>query len=249
MDNDEYGKAPSDVVDLAQELIDLYHPSLQDAGVGMLFRYKTTMVNGRVTLGKAKKLPKDVAVWLRLDFIIWLDADWYLNHLSQFQRRALIDHELCHCYKMDDAANIRPHDIEEFAVIIQRYGFWQPNPTANVERAIQRRFEFVANHGKVEALDPKYLHFLFDLESLEPPPVKEEEAATEEATEEATPDVPTLFDVSADDDVVIPHGRDPLDQPVETEGGDVLDQVGDLLDGKEEDDASSRSAPLHPQDD
>lgn len=46
--------------------------------------------------------------------------------LTDAQRIALIDHELCHC-EVDDDGNLyaRPHSIEEFTEIIERHGLWK----------------------------------------------------------------------------------------------------------------------------
>lgn len=47
--------------------------------------------------------------------------------MDKRQRRALVDHELCHCRLEGDDPEIVPHDIEEFNVIIQRHGVWLPS--------------------------------------------------------------------------------------------------------------------------
>jgi hypothetical protein len=44
--------------------------------------------------------------------------------LNEVQRRALVEHELCHCDTTPDAmeACLRPHDVEEFRAVVARYG-------------------------------------------------------------------------------------------------------------------------------
>jgi hypothetical protein len=48
--------------------------------------------------------------------------------MSNAEREALIDHELCHMkYNTGDEAStysLREHDIQEFAAIIARHGLW-----------------------------------------------------------------------------------------------------------------------------
>lgn len=124
----EWSRASDFVIEIAQELIDLYHPTLQDARIAFLFREEAPMSNGKATLGKAAKVN---AQWKPLlqeefDFVIWFAHDrWEL--LDRRQRRALVDHELCHCRLVDGEPTIVAHDIEEFNVIIQRHGEWLPD--------------------------------------------------------------------------------------------------------------------------
>jgi hypothetical protein len=59
-----------------------------------------------------------------LDGFIWLALDFWVN-AGPIQKRALIDHELCH-FEVNNAGELtlRGHDIEEFREIIHRYGLW-----------------------------------------------------------------------------------------------------------------------------
>jgi hypothetical protein len=61
-------------------------------------------------------------------FVIVISADTW-KRLDERQRRALVDHELCHCVvSYDDdgmpVLSTRTHDIEEFGSIIDRHGLW-----------------------------------------------------------------------------------------------------------------------------
>jgi len=134
-----YYEVTEDVIKMADELIDLYHESLLDANIGIIFRDEAPTTNGRATLGKARKVTAEWKVHLDLDFVIWLAHDEW-SCLTDHQRRALLDHELCHCqyYGVDMSAKIRPHDIEEFNAVLQRWGFWWPN-SKPTELAIQGR--------------------------------------------------------------------------------------------------------------
>lgn len=228
--------APDEVVELCEELVTLYHPSLEDASIGLLMRTEKIISNGMVVLGKAKKLPKDVARFVELDFIIWLDYGYWLTVLTPFQQRALLDHELCHCHLPEKGdPKIVPHDIEEFNVIFKRYGFWRPNAGRATEQAIQSRMEFVAQSGKVKAIDPAALREVLLGEVLEGYAAKMERAFAKPVTDEDTdtepsdppPGYPSIFD--ADDR--------PAEQPANDQ--DILDQVDHLFDdegndGKEE---------------
>lgn len=151
----EWEEAPAEVVEIAEKLIALYHPDLTDASIGLLFRSEAPVSNGKITYGQCKKVGKDVAVFLDYDFLIWFAADSW-GGLSERQREALVDHELCHAaFKADHSPYIRPHDFEEFDCIIERHGFWRPNGDRTVI-AVQRAFPLDgAKRGKVEAVDMK----------------------------------------------------------------------------------------------
>ena len=123
----EWRKAPDHVLDIVRRLIDLYHEPLKDARIGVIMRSEAPVTGGRITYGKAERVSAKAQVHVPYDFIIWLANDGYQS-LAPLQREALIDHELCHCqWGMDTGASIRPHDVEEFTEILQRYGYWWPH--------------------------------------------------------------------------------------------------------------------------
>ena len=118
-----------------------YHEDLVDARIALAwcFSWKAD-VDGRIVLGQCKKasdLDRELAAY---DFIIllnrtfWSDAD-----VSDAQRRALLDHELCHgALKLDPETGepvedergrkvyrLRKHDLEEFTDIVERHGLYK----------------------------------------------------------------------------------------------------------------------------
>jgi len=94
----------------------------------------------------------------KYDFLIWVSyEDWMA--MSPTKRKALIDHELCHCqYDSDERkATVRPHDIEEFAEIIERYGFWSvglQDAAPAIEKARQMSLPGTTRSGEVVAASP-----------------------------------------------------------------------------------------------
>jgi hypothetical protein len=152
----KYSTAPDEVIDIANELIEAYHPGLADAYIGFLMRLDEVKRKGMVVLGQASKVTPAHRMFMHYHFIIWISAPNYVS-LTELQRRALIDHELCHCEydgtKETNQASILPHDIEEFDVILRRYGFWRPGGK-RTENMIQKRFAVEAAAGKVSAIDP-----------------------------------------------------------------------------------------------
>ena len=123
-----------------RELIDEHHAELTEARFALAWNLSWAPdVDGRVTLGKCKKasdLDRELAAF---DFVIILRRDFVEDpSVTDLQRRALIDHELCHAAVarrvsgepiIDEAGRlcyrIRKHDIEEFAEIVERYGTYK----------------------------------------------------------------------------------------------------------------------------
>lgn len=160
----EWIKATDEVIDIARELIGQYHPSLEDASIGFLFRSEAPISNGKATYGKAKKISEADAIFMDYDFIIWLAQDMW-DRLTPAQKTALVDHELCHCHLGDDdKPKILPHDIEEFNCILQRHGFWWPSSHITVEAIQHSLLPLGERRGKVEAVTITATRH-FDIES------------------------------------------------------------------------------------
>jgi len=119
-----WSEASASVIEMAKELIDEFHPHLKEARIGFIFRDEAPVSRGNYTLGKATKVSERMKVLIDLDFVIWIAEDVW-EKLDTERRRALIDHELCHCrYDPADGASIRNHDVEEFVDVVERHGFW-----------------------------------------------------------------------------------------------------------------------------
>ena len=117
-------EVPQNVLDMASGIIEANHPDLLDARIGFIFRSEAQTGNGKQTWGKAQKVSDKLKVYLDFDFLIWLARDVWAG-LSANQKMALLDHELCHCLYEDGKLSMRPHDVEEFTEIIDRYGLWR----------------------------------------------------------------------------------------------------------------------------
>ncbi len=135
----EWWQVPEMVTQMAEDLIANYHPSLHDARIAILFRSEAPITNGKVTLGQASKVTdrwRPLMKDMEMHFVIWLAQDRW-DVMDKRKRRALLDHELCHCYLDNDGkAQLHPHDFEEFAVIIQRHGYWTDG-LERLDRTIQ----------------------------------------------------------------------------------------------------------------
>lgn len=138
----EYREAPV-AATIARDLIAAHHEHLADARIEFVFRDKANKSHGRIVLGTARKVgglnaylaraittePEDLEPGPPF-FLIELALDQWLE-LDDNGRRALVDHELCHCLAaVDDETgelvlSTRGHDLEEFTEIVDRHGLWK----------------------------------------------------------------------------------------------------------------------------
>ena len=133
-----YWRAPDGVVDLARDIIESHYPHLEDARILFLFRETAQESCGKVVLGKASLCSAREQAIAREAFAFKIELAWdYWQAADEAFRRALLDHELCHCTVRKDAWAIRSHDIEEFAVIVERHGAWTSDVGAFVGRVQQ----------------------------------------------------------------------------------------------------------------
>jgi predicted metallopeptidase len=119
---------------LGEMLVDAHHPHLDTARIEYVFRDEASVTGNKVVLAKARKVTGLNAFLARSDdpaigggdfFCIEVAADTW-EALNEAQRRALIDHELMHCaIGKKGKLELRPHDVEEFATIVERHGFWK----------------------------------------------------------------------------------------------------------------------------
>lgn len=156
-----YYKVTSEVLALAREIISLYHEDLEDARIGFIFQEEAGKKLGHIVLGSTTKVSeRQQAAGLDLDFIITLAHDeWELA--TENARRAVIDHELCHCDFNDGDCKLAAHDIEEFQVIIDRYGLWKSDLRIIAPSFSSAQLAMFPDapqaRGKVEAVEPAQL--------------------------------------------------------------------------------------------
>ena len=130
-----------EVEKVAHHLIPQHHPHLQTAPIAYLFRDPPAKRGGTVTMGSARLvrgLPAFLArtpVAMESDTLDGIDlygrpffvlevASTMWAALSDSQRSALVDHELCHMRGVGEDLEIAPHDLEEFTAVIRRHGPW-----------------------------------------------------------------------------------------------------------------------------
>lgn len=146
----KYFSAP-EVKEIADALIMAHHDHLSNEPFRFIFKDKASkkgdkIVRGTASVlsGRAAFLAFDLDDWNRecerqenpSFFLIEIAKDTW-DEMDENQQQALVDHELSHCHACDvekgkgeEKRTVRTlstvgHDIEEFAHIVQRYGFWK----------------------------------------------------------------------------------------------------------------------------
>lgn len=139
----KYARVAS-VTDIGKEVIAAHHPHLTHVRVDFVVRDNTPTANGKERWGSARKIGGLTAFLADSDevgdeFFLIEIAGPVWNTLSSVERRALIDHELCHCHvelmDPDDSTSdlkltLKKHDFEEFNAIIERHGLWRKDAEA-----------------------------------------------------------------------------------------------------------------------
>lgn len=124
------------VYNVMVELINEYHSSLLNCKIKCLFYDKPRKRSGKTILATAEAVSAKYSYLTGLNFIISVyDEAWEV--MVDQEKRALLDHELNHCFIGEDkdgepVYKIIPHDVEDFRVIIDRYGAgWADNIHVN----------------------------------------------------------------------------------------------------------------------
>jgi hypothetical protein len=117
---------------IAAELIPKYHDHLSGVRIEFVFMSETPKHRDKIDLARIKKKSGlDAFLCAPLDkdpepFFVMEIAKPGWDELSKAQKRALIDHELCHCFwDVDHGIALLDHDVEEFAAVIERHGLWR----------------------------------------------------------------------------------------------------------------------------
>jgi predicted metallopeptidase len=125
-----WSEASPSVLHIAQDLIKTVLPILaaEQVNIAFVFRSVAQKQGERYILGQCTKVPAKFQPYLEYDYIIWLSEEDYMS-MDDRAREALIYHELLHCKYNFEAGSwgIRPHDIQEFSQVIERYGIWSPD--------------------------------------------------------------------------------------------------------------------------
>jgi hypothetical protein len=142
---------------IAEELIAEYHYDLEHLDIVYLFKDQSTTKNGKEVWATASKVGGRNAVLASAgrdsefpqapkdhEFFVLEVAENVWKILDEPQRRALVDHELCHFHVEENEdgtpkLGIRGHSLEEFRSIVERHGLWRADVelfAASLDRAV-----------------------------------------------------------------------------------------------------------------
>ena len=141
----EFTLATGLAIEIVQQMVREHHENLKLAKIGVIFRDTAQKSGGNEVWASAAKADAKTNALLEgagmdtIDFLLTI-AENVWDKLEMDQRRALIDHELCHCAGFEGKWQMRGHDFEEFTVIVERWGFWRPSlfrATPALKKALQ----------------------------------------------------------------------------------------------------------------
>lgn len=102
-------------------MINEHHSRLAEAKIKYLLRSGSWRVKGRERMGNAEKCSSKHKHLTGYDFIVTINKLFW-DKMNVKERKALVDHELCHCGKSDNGWCIWPHDLEDFIGIVRGMG-------------------------------------------------------------------------------------------------------------------------------
>ena len=148
-DQDWSYKTAEDVKDIAEAVIEDHHANLKTAKISYLYTSKAPMKDGKAVVGNTAKVPdkQRAAFGRNLDFVITI-SEQHWQELTGEQRLAAIDHELNHCYMSEGKAVLRGHDLQEFAAVVKRHGYY-PEGIEEMADAMQLHFEMDDEVGDI----------------------------------------------------------------------------------------------------
>lgn len=129
----EYSKA-DEVKEIARDLIVNYHTHLMNVRIEYLFVDPVPKSKGQLVWGTARKVTGLAAYLATTEeseepgepfFVVTISKEIW-ERLDDDRRKALVDHELAHCWLNDDGGLvILGHDLEEFVGVVKRHGLWR----------------------------------------------------------------------------------------------------------------------------
>lgn len=128
----------------AELLIQYFHKELVNARIAYVMR-KSLSARGGTTWATAQRPGGLWRMLANFDFVV--SINWTVwKELTYPQRAALLDHELEHCQR-DDGGGwcLIPHDLEEFNIIVNRWGAWRASIENFQKASMQLDLEFATD--------------------------------------------------------------------------------------------------------
>jgi hypothetical protein len=128
MHPENYWKCDDEIVEIAEEMIKLYHPDAAYSNICYLFRAEHSNTGGKIILGTCTKQSDKLKILHGFDFIIEFAYDVW-EQLTDIQQKALILHELKHIEITEGKEGqiklrLCKHDLEEFRDVVEIFGLY-----------------------------------------------------------------------------------------------------------------------------
>lgn len=137
-----FEEADDELLRIAQEVIDEFHPMLRQARFGFVFQDKVPKRKGAKVLAAVSLVSPKIKVYLDFDYLVWVAKDEW-DIMGDEDRVALLDHEFCHCCLNENFEwATRDHDVQEFVAIIERHGLWTGELRRMGDAVVQARLPF-----------------------------------------------------------------------------------------------------------
>lgn len=144
MKDDPTYRAAEQCQEIGRVLVDKIHKHLVNCSIGYVFKQSLTDAWAKASLVSGK-----LHFYSGHDALI--EVNWEAwKKLKPRQRVALIDHELCHFGRDDEAIVMQHHDVEEFGAIIVRWGPWEPSLVAFHRVMVEQTDLFVEDPAPAE---------------------------------------------------------------------------------------------------
>lgn len=114
-------KISTELEEMALDIIETAMPRLSGCTICYMISDKAKKNGNMITYADTEKLSEKLSTLTGIDFVItfYKDADG----LTAQAKRILMEHELMHVgWEPDGIKKIIPHDVQDFAAIISRYG-------------------------------------------------------------------------------------------------------------------------------
>lgn len=150
-----YTEAPSEVLEIARQIIDQYLPALDGCRIGFVMREEAKKSGDKVIWGQTGKINERFMPFLKeeLDIVIELAEDVWAE-LRGEQKNALVHHEMLHIVETKNGSwSTRSHDIEEFTQILDIYGLWRQS-LFNAGTSMKHAVEQLSFGGEVSEQQP-----------------------------------------------------------------------------------------------
>lgn len=152
-----YSHAP-DVVGVVRRVVTEVpdHAHLSEADIACVFRSEPAKSGGKENAATIRKAGDRDRLLHGKDLVLEV-AKPIWDGMTEAQREALVDHELCHVAEAgadEDTGRMKwaivAHDVEEFAAVIERRGLWAPH-VRRFGEVVQKCFEFAAEPAAAQA--------------------------------------------------------------------------------------------------